>query len=133
MATSLTAALLGLALASYAGAASAQIREPGNHLAYSLEIEPHLLVHEGPHLLPPRRRADGGGDLPPPRRPLTQGGNVEVAVESERERPRDRGRGQEQHVGPRPLPDQRRALLGIAALLLHQLLQQSIRKWRRTK
>lgn len=44
VATSLTAALLGLALASYASAASAQIRQPGNHLAYSLELEPHLLV-----------------------------------------------------------------------------------------
>lgn len=38
------AALLSAALTCYAGAASAQIREPGNHLAYTLELEPHLVV-----------------------------------------------------------------------------------------
>ena len=37
-------ALLGAALATYAGGASAQIKAPGQHLAYSVELEPHLLM-----------------------------------------------------------------------------------------
>ena len=37
-------ALLGAALTLYAGGASAQIKQPGQHLAYSIELEPHLLM-----------------------------------------------------------------------------------------
>ena len=56
--------------------------------------------------------------VPAPRRPLPEGGDVEVAVERERERARDRRGGEQQDIGCRALADQRRPLLDAEAVLL---------------
>jgi hypothetical protein len=42
--TWLASALLAAVLVTYASSALAQIKEPGRHRAYSIELEPHLLM-----------------------------------------------------------------------------------------
>lgn len=39
-----TSVLVGAAIATCSGVASAQIKQPGNHLRYSVELEPHLIL-----------------------------------------------------------------------------------------
>ena len=62
--------------------------------------------------------ADGGAHRAPARRPLPQGGDVEIAVERERERARNRRGREQQDVGRRALADQRGPLLDAEAVLL---------------
>ena len=57
-------------------------------------------------------------DRLPPRRPLVEQAEIEVAVQRERERARNRRGGHEQHVGRLALGAERLALLHAEAVLL---------------